>query len=279
MRHSEQAEGRADGSASGITLLELMVAIVVSSIVIIGLARLFSTTVDHYSMQTQLSELHENTQYAVKYLSDAIMQVGADLPDSGIAIFEQPYAGADSVAVLVNPRGAAHYVERTTTGVKVLAVDDASAFIDRYGRELKILRKPYVRWDAVEEYSFDIAYTSDGAFSGGVDTINDSIAVSKAMDLERGDAIFAYLIESYYLDSMKLYHDDNVVAENIDSMAITFYDSTGTTATTEWDDARSAEVCVRGRTSSPIRGYTDPNEGDAYKRLTLRMKFRLRNKA
>ncbi len=278
MQRRERTEGGAGKARGGFTLLELLVAVVVSSIVIIGLARLFSTTVDHYSTQTQLSELHENTQYAVKYLSDAIMQMGADLPDSGIAVFEQEYEGADSIALLVNPRGAAKYVEQTRTAVNVLAVDDASAFIDRYDRDLTILRKPYVRWDPVEEYSLDAGYTSDGDFSGGVDTTNDSIAISGTMDLERDDAIFAYLVESYYLDSMKLYHDDNVVAENLDSLAITFYDSTGNTATTEWDEARSAEVCVRGRTSSPIRGYTDPKHNDAYKRLTLRMKFRLRNK-
>ncbi len=267
-----QASGR-----GGWTLVELMTAIVISGIVLLGLARLFTTTLDHYSMQTRISDLHQNTQYTVRYLSDMVMQLGGDMPDSGLAVFEQNSVGDDSLAARVNPSGGVQYFAGHISSSRSLAVDDARGFIDREGRSLTLVKKPYDRRVAVELLYIDESYGA-GDFSAGVDTINDSIRLDRPTAFARNDALFGFVVENHYLKDGMLYRDDNVIAESIDSLAITFFDSTGVNTTTEWDEARHAEVCVRGITSSPIRGFTDPDYNDGYKRLTLRMKFRLRNK-
>ncbi len=262
---------------SGWTMVELMTAVVISAIVLLGLTRLFTTTLDHYSMQTRISDLHQNTQYVVRYMSEMVMQIGADMPDSGLAVFEQNAAGDDSLAVRVNPGGGVQYFARHVPTARSLAVDDARGFVERAGRSLTLVKKPYDRRVAVELLYLDESYNA-GDFSAGVDTLNDSIRLDRPTAFERNDALYAFVVESHYLEDSKLHRDDNIVAEDIDSLAVTFFDSTGVNTTTDWHEAYHAEVCVRGMTASPIRGYTYPDHNDGYKRLTLRMKFKLRNK-
>ena len=64
--------------AGGFTLLELLVGVGVSAILILGLTRLFSATLNSYSLQDQLTEMNQNAKFAMKEFSNVLMQAGAD---------------------------------------------------------------------------------------------------------------------------------------------------------------------------------------------------------
>jgi hypothetical protein len=67
----------------------------------------------------------------------------------------------------------------------------------------------------------------------------------------------------------------NVLAENIDSLKISFYTITGSAATT-WQTIRSAGLVVEARTSLPDNRYQ--GYGDHKRRLKLTTKFRVKNR-
>src|SRR5512136_1126033 len=74
----------ADNSATatnpngGFTLLEVMIALGVASLVLLGLMRFYSTMLKSYSLQDQLTEMNQNGKYVVKELSEILSQAGAD---------------------------------------------------------------------------------------------------------------------------------------------------------------------------------------------------------
>lgn len=261
----------------GVTLVELLVAISAASLVILGLSRLFVSSVDSHAAQVALTDLTQNTQYAQRYVVDVVMQIGSDLPDSGLGVYRMSPSRKDSIEVLKNDGGGTTYFGRVVPATLAFPVEGAVRFKSRDTTRIPtIVKKPYDRRLAVELYQLDVGFSS-GGWSKGIHLAGDSLRVTSSVSFDRGDMLYAYIVERYYLRDNKLYHNNAVVCENIDSVAITFYTVSGALAT-GWDDAANAEVAVRGRTGGPLKGFNDAAHGDSYKRTLLTMKFRLRNK-
>jgi hypothetical protein len=91
------------------------------------------------------------------------------------------------------------------------------------------------------------------------------------------DAIYSFSCNRYYLSGTNfcLNNDTNVLAENIDSLKISFF-TLGGTSTTNWQVMRSVRFVVESTTSasdSRYNGYPDHK-----RRIKLVNEFRLRNK-
>ncbi len=259
----------------GFTLVELLVALVVAGIFVLGATRFLSNTIAHYSMQEQMAHTHQNAQYAMRFLTDLLMQAGADLPDSGIVIVEQGSIGSDSITLLRNRGGGVQIFPNIAVASRSLLVEDAVGFVKTDKRSLTLVKKPYERRNPVELFGIDESY-STGDFHHGVDTINDSIRLSEPVGFDRGDGLYAYVTDYYYLSDETLYENDDIIVRGIDSLSITFLDSSGA-ATDEWDLMWGVDVCVRGVSSGVLRGYDE--YADHRFRVTLTNRFRLRNRA
>jgi len=267
---------------TGFTLVEVLVAIAISGLIIIGLTRLFSTAINSYSLQDQLTEMNQNARFTIKELSDVIQQAGAncalintDTLNNDTIIKVSSTASRCTVTVKVNPRGGLYQIPiqtvlNTTTARCSLSVNNGYSF--RYADKLgKVPNSSSSSTRQVKIYTLDSVNTSTNKifFHGGSST-TDTFYVS--------DGVYSFNINKYYLkgDSLCMGNDTNVIAENIDSLKITFLQNNGVTSTTQWNSMWSARITVRATTSLADMKYNEYS--DHKHRLLLTYAFRLKNK-
>lgn len=264
----------------GFTLLELLVGVGVSAILILGLTRLFWSALDSYSLQDQFTEMNQNAKFAMEEVSDVLMQAGAncilvdgDTLDKDSIISSVASVPCSSFTIKVNPRGGFFVV---TTGCKItsfpcsLQVDNDSGFrlADSLGKIPEINSAPsrYVKTYKINGINF-----TDNKMSITGNTSPDSFYV--------GDGLYSFSSQKYYLKGTTLCmnNDTNIMAENIDSLKVTFMDSTGT-STQKWASMSSVGLVVEATTSLQDYRYVNAPWNDHRRRLKLTYKFRLKNK-
>jgi hypothetical protein len=264
-------------AAAGVTLVELLVALTLSSVVVLALSEVYRSTLFGYNLQTQTSSTQQCTYYMATMLQDAFLQVGADLPDSGLAVIEMGSACDDSVAVKVNPRGGTCQFEDSVycpAGTRRIPVSDARGFVKRDARPLVLAKRKSDHSQAVVLLSINESCNS-GNFHDGVDTVGDSLALSTSVDFGPHDVLYAYVTDYFVLHGSTLCRNGDTLTEGIDSLAFCFRDSTGA-ATSQWDDMRTARITVRGVTAGSHPNYK--GTADHRPRLAVEKVFRLRNR-
>lgn len=259
---------------AGLTLMELIIAIVLSGVVLVGIFRIFNSNSKSYNLQEQINDMHQNAQYAIKRLSEELMQVGADLPDTNYTYLFTNSTVKDSIALMVNKRGAKQVCAYAVPSSRTIPIDNAKPFI---GAE-KLIKMMPTR--AVTTYLIDKSYTT-ALFVKGIDTASetDSIRLTTPAFLLIDDIVFATESVSFFKDSIYLCMNsaNNHLAENIDSLAIVLLDISNNPTTT-FRLVRAAHIYVRARTAHPDIAYHHPLFGDGYRRVEFSMDVRLRNK-
>jgi prepilin-type N-terminal cleavage/methylation domain-containing protein len=263
---------KVNADCEGFTLIEVIVAIGISSLLLLYLSRLFTASFTGYNLQEQLTDINQNAKFTIKELSDVLMQAGADLqlvniytqdrdtiikPDGGIA-------SCKGFTIKVNPRGGIFQIpQKISPAVCSIQVDNASSF--RYAS--MIGRVPGISSTLpFKNYTF-IRY----------DSVSNFVVFSPADSFFQGDAICSYVNNHYYLkgSNLCLDNDTNVLAENLDSLSITFLDQNNV-PTPKWAKMRSVQLYVCTKTSIPDRKYN--GYADHCHRAILTHVFRLRNK-
>ncbi|HLP40281.1 MAG TPA: hypothetical protein VK465_02130 [Fibrobacteria bacterium] len=258
-------------NSRGLTLLEIAVALTASG-VLVGTLGIFFRGFSHtFNMQEQVSERDLNAHYAVKRLSEAIMSAGANLPSKDWKMIEIPKSkGAVWMRISVNPRGGLQYVS-TAGFVTELFVDDAKSF----AHASKILIDP------IEENANTILESiatdyNDNGYVQGVKAQGDGawLKLAAGVNVKPGDAVYAYAEDVYSLSGTNLMLGDMVLAENIDSLSLSFF-TAGKAHTSQWYAMRSARVEVVARTR-----LKDPDlaKDGGYRKLTLSTDVLLRNR-
>jgi prepilin-type N-terminal cleavage/methylation domain-containing protein len=256
----------------GFTLVELLVAIAISSLALIMLTRLFSVSLHSYNAQEQLTDMNQNARYTVRELSDILMQAGADLQLVNLDTLDRdtiivPDGGGAECSgfiIKINPRGGICQIPAPiTTKVCSLEVKDARAF----DHADSIQRVPALGSTMPLSYYALLR----------LNTTQNFIVFSPADSFKRDDAVCSFVKRHYYLSGTNLCFDNdtNVIAENIDSLSILFLDRNGS-PTAEWAKMRSVKLLVRVKTGLPDRRYNE--YADHCRRVTLTYEFRLRNK-
>jgi Tfp pilus assembly protein PilW len=247
-------------------MVELLVTIVAGAIVILGVYRLLGQSLWSYNMQEQMTDMSQNATYTMKRLSEVLAEVGSYLPEKNYTVVLFNAANPDSVCMRINKKSAKQAFSAVMSATAKIPVDSGNAF---KGADSLVKRD-----------------------TGGVVTVFkiDSVKVSSTPDTVylkspataafiENDAVYATATTRYFLSGTNFCCDTitNVLAENIDSLAMTFYDSSHT-ATTDWAKMRSVAICVRGKTLSRDPKYKSPGFNDGYHRLKLDMEIRLRNR-
>jgi type II secretory pathway pseudopilin PulG len=265
MRRSHPANNK------GFTFVELLVAFGLSALVLVFLTRLFSASLFGSTTQEMLSEMNQNARYTIRELGDVLMQAGADLQSmyvdedkDTVIIPDGNTAVCSGFTIKINPRGGIHLIPQTNhTAICSIEVHDARGF-----RQTSTLQRiPGARSKLPIKF-----YTLQR-----IDTISNFIFYTPCDSFVAGDALCSFVKKRYFLSGANLCIDDPdlVIAENIDSLAISFLDKDGN-LTASWPDMHSADLLVRTRTAHPDAKYN--GYPDHYRRVTLTYRFRLRNK-
>ena len=275
---------------AGFTLIEIMIGLMVSSLLIIGLTRLYSTMLSSYSLQEQLTEMNQNAKFTIKEISDVLMQAGADCAAiNSDTLDKDTIITPDAVpchgfTIKVNPRGGLYVVlsripaagTMDTRVVCSLTVDDVSKFKPSIANWLeKIPLQNLSNPRKIAIYKLDSIHTTTNRvyFSSGIAV--DSFCVN--------DAVFSFKNNHYGLSGTTLCLNNDTLAENIDSLTILFYNNQGnqldlSATPTLWARVWSITITVEATTSLPDNRYIDKEHGDHWRRLKLSYQFRLKNK-
>lgn len=216
--------------------------------------------------------MNQNAKFTIKEISDILMQAGADLQiiDSDtldkdtIIIPDGSSLPCSGFKIKINPRGGVFQIpQKIKPAVCSIQVENASTF--RLADKIQKLPGPNSTLP-VKVYSL-IRY----------DSLTNFVVFSPSDTFTEGDAVVSFVYSHYYLNGTNLCLDNNsnIIAENIDTMGITFLDVDGD-PTSDWRNMRSVRIKVCARTSIPDKKYT--GHPDHYRRITLHHEFRLRNK-
>ena len=259
-------------NCSGFTLIEILIASSLSLILVIGILRLYLSFVNSYNMQDVITEMNQNASYTCKRLSDEIMQAGAYLPDSGYTIITVNSSSNNDITIRANPFAAFQVFVIDTFTAEKMPVDNGVLF-----RGIKDLLKLDTN-GTLSEYSINTAYNV-APFEEGVntDSVPNEIYLTAPSSFVHGDILFASREYRYYKNgtTLCLNTDDNILAENIDSLSVTFYD-TAKAVTTSWTSMRYASIYVRSRAGVADLKYTHPTVGDHYRRYVQTMDVLIR---
>ncbi len=268
--------------AKGFTLTEVLITLVIASILGAVVMRFYKDSYRTYSLQEQIADRNQNAHYTLSKLVEVLQSAGSDLPDAGWTVIT---VTGSTLTLGLNPRGADQFSETDPASSNFIAVNDASKFKDSNN---VLLNTTHILVDyvnlatATAKAPIDLAYNSSGFIKGIKDNATglDSIRITTPFDLSVGDKIYGYREDVYALSSNNLVIQPNgsttnqmVLAENIDSIGYTFFDKAGTVTTT-WANMSSVSITVRGRTEKSDPKYP----GDGYRKITLTMNVRLRNK-
>ena len=260
----------------GLTLVEMLVALVIAGLALTGIMRVLQGNLNSYSLQTQVMEMQQDTHHAGRVLEETVLQIGADLPDTGLVVVGLASSGDDSVELKVNPRGANVFFadSAATTAARCLKVPDAAGFIKTDSRSLVLVKRFVDRSRPCSLLAIDEG-KGGGNFSSGVDTVNDSICLTGQGRFAPGDGLYAYVTDRYYRQGTCIMRNSDTLCENIDSLAFTFRDSANN-PTTNWYLMRTVWIVVRGMTQLRQTGYSVYADGRPRYLVTSTMRLRNR---
>jgi hypothetical protein len=250
------------------TLVEILISIVIGALAVLGVYRLFSSSLRSYNMQEQLSGMYQNGTYTIKKISELLMQAGADLPQYKFPVLYVSSAHPDSLYMRINPTGAV-YAYSLPTLLNVSKIPDSLAV-------------PFMACDSIVADSLSLDSSLKLYDITLVDTQPspkwDTIRVSPSGKFYQGSTIYGYKAIAYYIKGNAICSNTDTMAENIDSFCVIYWNRSHTATTTIWDSMFTASIYVRARTSLPDPKYKCPGFNDGYRRLPMSTEVRLRNK-
>lgn len=265
---------RKNSSQSGFSLLESVVGLGAGAILLVVATRFYKDSYRTYNLQEQVAERNQNAHYTVKKITEVLQQAGSDLPASGWDVITAS-GSPPIITVGSNPRGGVQFITSVAPAppTNKIPVSDTANFskathvlVDYLAAGVATVKAPITNRIA-------------GIAAGDPDTLVISPGLTTPLSV--GDMVYAYRIDAYLVSGTNLIlrpegdaTKDMVLAENIDSLGVTFKKTDATTATT-WSNMRSAVLGVRARTA-----VRDPRikADSGYHKIRMTMNLLLRNK-
>lgn len=251
--------------------MEIAVTLAVSGLLMGVLATFFKNFSRTFNMQEQVADRDLNAHYTVKRLSEVLMSAGANLPSKGWEVVSLPGGnGSNRLRLAINPRGGIQYMPGSVSGFE-LAIDDAKGF----AKAKAILVDPLDPDLNVFKVGIAVGHNG-GGFSEGVKPSGSGAVfrLASAVNLVAGDVVYAYDEEEYLLQGTNLLLDNMVLAENIESISLTFL-TAAQAPTLQWSAMRSARVQIKARTRLPDPRLT---VDQGFRKIDLSTDVLLRNR-
>jgi type II secretory pathway pseudopilin PulG len=247
---------RNKNGSGGFTLVEILVVIICVGILVTGLFRLLTTAHWSYTTQDKLTDMHMNGQYAIKKLSELLMEAGSYLPGYRKNVNVIVCNGVNDINILANPKGGVYIFPAKQTAATKVVVDSASLF---QGTDTLL----YVSPDTLIS-PLSLGFTP---------LLPCTLSLANAMDFVTGDALYPITTKRMRQNGTSLCVGTDTIADNIETLRMVFLDSLRS-ATTTWNTMKSCSLTVVSRTSVKVSN----SSGDGYMRDTLRMVFSLKSK-
>jgi len=253
---------------NGVTLIELLIALVLSSILTAALYRVFISQQKAYAVQDQVADMQQNVRIAMGQMTKEIRMAGygGDMLSAfgDINGFTDIITPASNAITIILADEAGVLKENTATGAQQLRVTNAATFNGD--------KKKYVCLNGLNNY---LVQSVTG------DTITLTTPLGEGHPINQP----VYLVKaiSYYLGvsggKAVLRRNENTggggqpVADNIESLEFTYFDTNGN-ITLNPPDIRMVKVAVTAKTN-----MSDPElkGGDGYRRRTLSSSIKVRN--
>jgi prepilin-type N-terminal cleavage/methylation domain-containing protein len=252
----------------GLTLLELLIALVLSSILIAALYRTFISQQKTYAVQDQVADMQQNVRIAIGQMTKEIRMAGY---------------GGDSLAIFSNINGFTSIITPADNSITIILADEVGALKQSTAKghnQLKVTnasvfntdKKKYLCLNGLNNYLIQNVIT---------DTI--TLATSLAEDHVINEPVYLVKAITYNLGlsggKTVLRRNENTggggqpVAENIESLQFTYIDANGN-LTANPSHIRMVKVTVIAKTNTLDPEY---KAGDGYRRRTLSSHIKVRN--
>ncbi len=263
---------------SGMTIVELVVAMTISSILLVMIFQFLSTQTNSYIEAKQTAEMQQELRWAVNFISDHLKQAGNGVPPTcGWPVLENSdgISGTpDSVSVLgsykslvvntTQPMGNSGAPIKVTDASEI-GVGDLVVISDGTFQEIfmvtAITAGEVLLHSETEPYNpskfLDHTYTSNS-------TLTVVTYYSFFVDVdEEGRSNLMVRTQAY---------DPQVLIGDIDDFQLRFKmkDGSWEDEADEIYDIRMIEITIRAKSPNPLKNYIDPVYGDAYKRLEMK---------
>jgi len=253
---------------NGLTLIELLLALVLSSILIAALYRIFIGQQKTYTVQEQVAEMQQNVRIAMDQITKEVRMAGY---------------GGDVLAIFGDVNGYTDIITPASDSITIIVADEVGVLKQNTARgtnQLKVTNASIFNTDKKKYLCLN------GLNHYPVQSVTEDTIILTA-PLAEGHPIHqpVYLVKaiSYYLGlsgaQTVLRRNENTggggqpLAENIESLEFAYFDTNGN-VTANPRDIRMVKVTVTARTNR-----VDPEfkGGDGYRRRTLSSHINVRN--
>jgi len=252
----------------GLTLIELLIALILSSILIAALYRIFISQQKNYTVQDQVVDMQQSLRIAVGQMTRGIRMAGY---------------GGNILDIFGNINGFTNIITPASNSITIILADEVGVLKQNAVKgtnQLKLTnasvfntdRKKYLCLDGLNNYLIQSVIT---------DTI--TLTTPLAEDHVINAPIYLIKAITYSLGLSRgktaLRRNENTgggaqpLAENIESLQFTYFDANGN-VTANPPDIRMIRVMVTSKTNMPDPEYKG---GDGYRRRTLYSHIKLRN--
>jgi prepilin-type N-terminal cleavage/methylation domain-containing protein len=253
---------------NGVTLIELLIALVLSSILTAALYRIFISQQNTYTVQDQVVNMQQNARIAMGQMTKEIRMAGY---------------GGDMLSVFGHINGFTDIITPASNAITIIFADQVGALKQNTAKgtqQLKVTnsrifnadKKRYLCLNGLNNYSVE---------SVAEDTIILTAPLAESHPINQP----VYLVKaiSYYLGisggKTALRRNENTggggqpLAENIENLEFTYFDTNGN-VTSNPPDIRMVKVTVTAKTD-----MLDPQlkGGDGYRRRKLSSNVNVRN--
>jgi prepilin-type N-terminal cleavage/methylation domain-containing protein len=279
----------------GVTLVELLVAMTIGAILVTLIYQFFNTQTQSFLQSRQTAEMQQELRWALSFMSDHLRLAGNGVPPTSLDLTGNQVidntngaSGApDSLSVFGSFRSLVITLDQTMA--------NENAQIRCSDKETETPH-PLPLTDIFSVG--DLAVISDGTFTEvfqvttvAADRLNHNTSTPWNLDdnldhkYVSGSTVVSIDKFSFFIKTDATGHPNlmvstqnypaQILAGDVDQLQFRFLMKSGEyqddVLASDVEDIRQIEVTIRGRTPDPIRGYTDPVYGDAYKRIEMKI--------
>jgi prepilin-type N-terminal cleavage/methylation domain-containing protein len=253
---------------NGLTLIELLIALVLSSILIAGLYRVFISQQKTSTVQDQVADMQQNVRASIDQMTREIRMAGY---------------GGDILTIFGNINGFTNIITAASNSITIILADEVGVLKQnaaKGGHQLNVTnasvfntnKKKYLCLNGLNNYLIQ-------SITGDTITLATSLTEGHPIN----ETVFLVKAISYDLGlsggKTVLRRDENTgggaqpLAENIEGLQFTYLDINGN-VTGNPPDIRMVEITVTAKTD---RFDPEYRGGDGYRRRTLSSNIKVRN--
>jgi prepilin-type N-terminal cleavage/methylation domain-containing protein len=252
----------------GLTLIELLVALVLSSILTGVLFRAFISQQKMYTVQDQVVDMQQNVRIAVAQMTREIRMAGY---------------GGDILSVFGDVNGFASVITPASDAITIIFADEVGALKESAAKDAHQLKVTNARVFNADKKKY---LCLDGLHNYSVQSVAEetvTLCAPLAEDHPIHEPIYLVKAISYYLGlsggKTVLRRNENTggggqpLAENIENLEFSYFDAKGD-VTTNPADIRMVRMTATAKTNMLDPEYKG---GDGYRRRTLSTYIKIRN--